>query len=141
MTTKKKGYVKPIIATEEFVPQEYVAVCLPENGVTEYYLACDGTSGDGRDHSEDGCRRPDAYIISVTENGYITSIYEKENNSGWWNGGEATNITVNGSPASTTPLSDLNGTYNLSWETRVIAVTMKHTGTLKLSTAINVNLS
>ncbi len=30
MTTKKKGYVKPIIATEEFVPQEYVAVCQPE---------------------------------------------------------------------------------------------------------------
>ncbi len=140
MTTKKKGYVKPIIATEEFVPQEYVAVCVGEYGETQFYLACTGESNDGRDHSEDGCKRPTAYRITVV-NDKIESIWEYPNNSGWWNqGGYATNIKVDGMDASTVTL-DKNGEYYLTWDTQVFQVTMNHTGTLKLSTAINVNNS
>ena len=143
MTTKKKGYVKPIIATEEFVPQEYVAVCLPEKGVTEYYLACDGTSGDGQSHRADGCLNPQAYEISVDTNGYIVKIYERPNS--FFGGGNASNITVNGAPAATMPLTDINGEYALKWETTVWSWSgqsqMIHTGTIKLSTLVNVNLS
>ena len=138
----KRTYNKPVLNSETFVPNTYVAVCPPVNGKTEYWLACDG-GDDDRDHTADGCLRATAYKITVNENtGIIESIFEMPNNSGWWDdGGYARNITVNGSPASSTPLKDLNGEYNLRWETQVIAVTMVHTGKLKLSTAVNVNLS
>lgn len=140
---QRKTYTKPLLSSEAFVPNTYVAACAPENGKTEFWLACDGQSGDGRNHSQDGCKRPTAYKITFNENTQkIESIWEMPNNSGWWDdGGYAKNITVNGNPASSTPLTDLNGVYNLKWETQVIQVTMVHTGTLRLSTAVNVNLS
>lgn len=137
---QRKTYTKPILNSEAFVPNEYVAACAPENGITEYWIACDGKSGDGRDHNAEGCKRPTAYEVAVNQQGYIQYIYEAENELGW-GGGNATNITVNGSPSSSTPLSDPNGTYDLTWNTRVGWVTMYHTGQLKLSTAIKVNMS
>ena len=145
METKvKKNYTKPILMSEVFVPQEYVAVCPPVNGVTEYELACNGGEDVILQHSNNGCKRSDAYTISIDEQGYIKSIYEIP--SDLYNGGYAQNITVNGSPASTTPLTDLNGTYNLKWETKsydgtYIDIVFHHTGELRLSTAVNVNLS
>lgn len=148
MEVRKRTYNKPLLQCEAFVPNEYVAACEPENGITEYYLAC--TAKDSyvqtqwgeiqAKHSDDGCKRATAFTVSVNENGYITSIYEAGNNSGAWSGGECENITVNGLSASTVPLTNLNGAYSLTWTTNV-GYDMPHSGTLKLSTAQKVNMS
>lgn len=139
MTTKKKGYVKPIIATEEFVPQEYVAACVGEYGETQYQLACQATSYPWSQHID--CKSPDAYTITIDRNGYITSIWERPNDSGNFDeGGYASNIKINGQDSSGYPLTDKNAIYNITWTTDV-GYDMQHTGTIKLSTAIVVNMS
>ncbi|MBQ8736183.1 MAG: hypothetical protein IJY75_09500 [Bacteroidaceae bacterium] len=86
MTTKKKGYVKPIIATEEFVPQEYVAVC--------YKLKCDTTEANAYERSignepygghrtnKGCCGHIDSQVINTTKEGIITEIYELHTEDG-----------------------------------------------------------
>lgn len=142
METRKKTYNKPLLQSEAFVPNEYVAACVAENGETQFYLACIEEYQDkpGEGHTDNGCKRPEAYTITLNENNTIKSIWENSNNSGWWNnGGYATNIKVNGQNIEGYVL-DLNGTYTLTWDTYP-GRTMGHTGILKLSTAINVNMS
>lgn len=138
----KRTYNKPVLNSETFVPNTYVAACVAENGETQFYLACieeyQNISGEG--HTDTGCKRPEAYTITLNANNTIKSIFENPNNSGWWDqGGYATNIKVNGQSAQNVVL-DLNGEYTLTWDTHP-GITMGHTGILKLSTAINVNMS
>lgn len=142
---KRKSYIKPVLCQEEFIPSSYVAACVAENGETQFYLCCTeeyqaGVMGEG--HTDDGCHRPEAFTVTLNEDKTIKSIYENPNNSGWWNqGGYADNIQVNGQSAALVPLTDLNGSYELTWDTHPGWTTMGHSGTLTLSTAVNVNMS
>lgn len=141
MNQMKKSYIKPALCSEAFVPSSYVAACVAENGETQFYLCCIEPYQDkkGEGHTDDGCHRPSAFTVTLNADNTIKSIYENANNSGWWNGGYATNIKVEGESAENFPL-DLNGQYTITWDTHP-GTTMGHTGTLKLSTAVNVNIS
>ena len=139
---KKRNYVKPLLNSEAFEPQTYIAVCQPSYGATNYYLKCEETGLTmGGLHTTDGCRNPQAYSITVNSNGYITNIYEIGNST--FDGGNAFDITVNGNNADNFILSDPNGKYSLTWKTevKVWPYYMPHKGTLDLSTAITVNNS
>lgn len=152
METRKKTYNKPLLQSEAFVPNEYVAACSPVAGATSFYLAC--TAEDSRlyledwgmtvnvRHSASGCKRATAFRVDIDNNTKkILHIYEDKNNSGYWDvEGECENIKVGGIPANEAPLSDPNGTYNLTWTTDV-GYDMPHSGTLRLTTPISVNMS
>lgn len=137
----KRVYNKPMLITEAFVPQEYVAACAAEEGATSYFLQCTAEDGWFVKHSEDGCRRPTAFRVDVDdETMKIVNIYEAGNNSGFWNEeGPCENIQVNGVPASSVAL-ERNGAYSLTWTTDV-GYDMPHSGTLKLTTPISINHS
>lgn len=137
----KRVYNKPMLITEAFVPQEYVAACAVEEGATSYFLQCTAEDSWLVKHSEDGCRRPTAFRVDVDdETMKIVNIYEAGNNSGFWNEeGPCENIQVNGVPASSVAL-ERNGAYSLTWTTDV-GYDMPHSGTLKLTTPISINHS
>lgn len=141
MNQMKKSYIKPALCSEAFVPSSYVAACVAENGETQFYLCCNEPYQDkqGEGHTDDGCHRPSAFTVTLNADNTIKSIYENGNNSGFWGGGYATNIKVEGQPAANVPL-DLNSEYEITWDTKPV-ITMGHTGILRLSTAVNVNMS
>lgn len=148
VNTNKKQYNKPILISEEFVPQEYVAVCAITPGVTSYAMNCSavdqydvtvkltGTQG-GREgqsyktniiHSSDGCKRTSAFRVDIKDN-QIIGIYEDKNDSGVWGAeGPCQNIVVTNGPITG------DGTYNLTWTTDV-GYNMPHSGTLRISTS------
>lgn len=146
----KRVYNKPMLITEAFVPQEYVAACAAEEGATSYFLQC--TAEDSKIdlgiwgvhdvvHSSNGCKRPTAFRVDVDDKTMkIVNIYEAGNNSGYWDEeGPCENIQVNGVPASSVAL-ERNGAYSLTWTTDV-GYDMPHSGTLKLTTPISINHS
>lgn len=137
---QRKTYTKPILNSEAFVPNTYVAACALENGVTEYTLSCTASDNWLEKHSDDGCRRPLAFKVTVTD-GHITKITEAGNTSGYWDGGECENIRIqpgNQKPENVT--ISPNGTYNLTWTTDV-GYDMNHSGTLNCATAQYKNMS
>lgn len=141
METRKKTYNKPLLQSEAFVPNEYVAACVAEVGKTQYYLACDSPldGADGHQHRTSGCKDFRAYTVDIDENNHITSI--KETN-GWTLLGNpnAFNIKVNYEDASGVEIA-LNGTYDLEWQTKWGSDTLTHYGDFRRSTPINVNMS
>ena len=129
----KRTYNKPILTSEAFVSNTYVAACALEGGEKKYYLACNG-GNDDREHTVGGCLDPDAYEISIDDQGYIKSIWEvpnDENPDYSFKGEYAQNITVNGGSYKTNPIHE--GDNYLTWTT--IYGIMKHTGILNLKTA------
>lgn len=146
METRKKTYNKPLLQSEAFVPNEYVAACVAEIGVTQYYLACDSpTDGaDGHQHRTNGCKDPDAYTVDIDRNNHISLI--KETN-GWTLFGDpnAFNIKIKVGDkyvdASEVEI-DLNGEYDLQWQTKWgYNDILTHYGDFKRTTPINVNMS
>lgn len=136
---QRKTYTKPILSSEAFVPNTYVAACAETGGEISYSLVCNVNQNS---HSTtDGCRVPGAFTITIDKDGCVTNIYERPNNSGNWNGGDVDNLKINGIPYDDPDacLSSETTTYNLTWTTRVgkwgFYTDMPHSGTLNRSTA------
>lgn len=136
----KRVYNKPMLMTEAFVPQEYVAACAVEYGGMAFYLKCDGDyMGDKLRHSSDGCLRPEAYTVFVDpETKKIDYIKEAPNRYGF-PGAEVSHIEVNGESYENVTIEP-NKEYSLTWETYYID-TYHHKGTLKTSASLQVNMS
>lgn len=136
---EKRVYNKPMLMTEAFVPQEYVAACATIPGVTSYAMSCRGEPKENPDpglfepdewnHSEDGCLRTSAFRVDIKDN-KIVAIYEAANTSGYWNTeGPCENIKILNGPI----VGD--GAYELEWTTRTGWIDMPHSGTLVISTS------
>ena len=129
---EKRVYNKPMLMTEAFVPQEYVAACATIPGVTSYAMSCSGEpkkTWKEWDHSEDGCLRTSAFRVDIKDN-KIVAIYEAENTSGYWNTeGPCENIKILNGPI----VGD--GAYELEWTTKTGWIDMPHSGTLVISTS------
>ncbi|MBE6272578.1 MAG: hypothetical protein E7097_01635 [Bacteroides sp.] len=123
---EKRNYVKPLLNSEEFVPQEYIAVC--------YQLECDYRGYvNGDYHSSGGCGNPENQVIRVDENGNIINIYEKPNdeNDDWHFPGytaELEEITTSTGSYNVTTLIKQRATIN--WRTYVGDHYMHHSGTI-----------
>lgn len=128
----KRIYNKPMLVTEAFVPNQYVAACAITPGVTSYAMKCSGEpkrTWKDWDHSEDGCLRESAFRVDMKGN-QIVAIYEAANNSGFWDTeGPCENIVVKNGPITG------DGSYNLTWTTRTGMYDMPHSGTLTISTS------
>lgn len=75
VNTNKKQYNKPMLISEEFVPNEYVAAC--------FKLACEhaeneSNSGGGCTHRNlgnwGGCKNANSQSISVNDGGYVSVV-------------------------------------------------------------------
>ena len=142
MNQMKKGYIKPVLYSEAFVPSSYVAACVAEIGETQYYLACDSdlNGTDGHKHRENGCKDAGAYTVNINKEKHITQIIE---NSSWTNQ-SCSNIKVmkDGVYVNADQVEiELNGTYYLQWETDAWGAHMTHFGDFRRITPINVNMS
>mgnify|MGYP003303271681 CR=1 FL=1 len=136
----KRVYGKPMLVTEAFVPQEYVAACALEYGDMAFRLKCDGDyMGDRLPHTAEGCLRPEAYTVFVdTETDKIVYIEEAPNVHGF-QGAKVSNIKVDGVSYENAVIEP-NMSYGLTWETHYIT-TYHHKGTLTTSAAQQVNMS
>ncbi len=99
VNTNKKQYNKPMLISEEFVPQEYVAVCFyiqcahtdyDYAGTLENLRGHEDLDNDGikGNHNTGGCITFGQTAINVGDNGNYT-IFEHANNL-TWKGGDAT---------------------------------------------------
>lgn len=77
----KRTYNKPVLNSETFVPNTYVAVC----SITTYKMACivSGSEDSDRDgksctHRSGSCRSKEKQVITFDANGYL-KLYELEN--------------------------------------------------------------
>lgn len=140
---QRKTYTKPLLSSEAFVPNTYVAACVAEYGETTYYLACDSplNGADGHQHRDNGCKDAKAYTVYINQEGHITGINENSTN---WGNHDAFDIKVqtnNGYVDASVVKIELNGIYNLQWKTTWYGQTLSHYGDFRRSTPINVNMS
>lgn len=116
VNTNKKQYSKPMLISEEFVPQEYVAVC--------FKLACEhpGTEtndGGGCWHqgwTNTGCKSSAAQSISVNSGGYV-SIVEVGNRYTDQEKLPCTITALNGEPKSAIKADEIKTGDIISWQT------------------------
>ena len=141
---EKRNYVKPLLNSEEFVPQTYVAGCQPTNGELTYYISC-AKKGGFPYHNPNYCGSPTAYEITINDEYKITKLYENPH-TGFSKGDDAYDIQVNGKTYTSVPTepicTDPNKPVTIGWKTKDdLGFTYNHQGTITLSQATIVNAS
>ena len=141
---EKRNYVKPILNSEAFIPQTYVAACQPTNGELTYYISC-GKRGGWPYHNPNYCGSSTAYQITINDEYEITKLYESPH-PGFSEGDDAFGIEVNGNTYESVPTgpicTDPDVPVTIIWKTKDdYGITYTHQGTITLNQATLVNAS
>ena len=146
---EKRNYVKPLLNSEAFVPQSYVASCQPTNGDLKYYISCNIKGLEGLNfkyHDPNKCGSSTAYEITISPDYKITKLFERPHKGGFEYGCDAYDITVGGTTYASCPTGPIstsgNDEVNLTWKTKLTNGSVyTHQGSINLSQAILVNAS
>ena len=140
MNQMKKSYIKPILCSEAFVPNEYVAACETHK---EYGLACDTDAANEYEESiknypygghrdrVGNCGNPSSQKILTDIEGIIKEIYEL------YEGTTRLDLELVGGDFIGLDIDNLEG-QTIHWKTKLYNWTYNHQGKIQITSSTKV---